>query len=107
MNEKWEKLGQMAVGGAGLSTGVGVARWKAWPVDLSVVTVFSILSTVGSWEEVFLFSMDLTVSQNFFELVLQEANFCLKKASLGFSNCLCIMVSSFPEQLHITGAVRC
>ena len=77
-----------------LLTGVGVARWKAWPavekcllkfsiiVDLSVVTVFPIFRAVGSWEEVFLFSMDFTVSQNFFEFVLQEANFCLKKLAL-------------------------
>ena len=42
-----------------------------------VVTVFPIFSAVGSWEEVFLFSMDFTVSQDFFEFVLQEANFCL------------------------------
>ena len=34
----------------------------------------SYLQCSGSWEEVFLFSMDFTVSQNFFELVLQEAN---------------------------------
>ena len=46
------RLGQIAVGGAGLLTWVGVARWKAWPavekcllkfsiiVDLSVVTMF-------------------------------------------------------------------
>ena len=53
-------------------------------VDLSVVTVFPIFSAVGSWKEVFLFSMDFTVSQNFFELVLQEANFCLKKPALAF-----------------------
>ena len=38
-------------------------------VDLSVVTVFPSFSVVGSWEEVFLFSMDFTVSQNFFEFV--------------------------------------
>ena len=37
-----------------------------------------------SWEEVFLFSMDFTVSQNFFVFVLQEANFCLKKLALAF-----------------------
>ena len=61
---------------AELLAGVGVARWKAWPgiekcllkfsiiVDLSVVTVFSSLSAVGSWEQVLLFSMDFTVSQN-------------------------------------------
>ena len=90
------RLGQVAVGGAELLTWVGVARWKAWPavekcllkfsimVDLSVVTVFPVFSAVGSWEEVFLFSMDFTVSQNFFELVLQEANFCLKKLALAF-----------------------
>jgi hypothetical protein len=29
-----------------------------------VVTVFPSLSAVGSWEEVLLFSMDFTVSQN-------------------------------------------
>ena len=58
--------------------GVGVARWKAWPavekcllkvsiiVDLSVVNVFHSLRAVGSWEEVLLFSMDFTVSQNVF-----------------------------------------
>ena len=69
---------------------VGVARWKAWPavekcllklsiiVDFSVVTVFPSLSAVGSWEEVLLFSMDFTVSQNLLELVLQDANFCVK-----------------------------
>ena len=85
------RLGPVAVGGAGLLTGVGVARWKAWPavetcllkfsimVDLSVVTVFPIFSAVGSWEEVLLFSMDITLSQNFLEFVLQDENFCLKK----------------------------
>ena len=84
-------LGQVAVGAAGLLTGVGVARGKAWPaiekgllefsiiMDLLVVTVFPSLSAVGSWEEVLLFFMDFTVSQNFFEFVLQDANFCLKK----------------------------
>ena len=70
-------LGEGEMGRLGLLTGVGVARWKAWPavekcllkfsiiVDLSVVTVFPSLSAVGSWEEVFLFS------QNIFEFVLQ------------------------------------
>ena len=45
--------------GSGQLTGIGVARWKAWPavvkgllkfsiiVDLSVVTVFPSLSAVG------------------------------------------------------------
>jgi hypothetical protein len=46
-------------------------------IDLSVMTVFPSLRAVGSWEEVLLFSMDFTVSQNFWELVLQDANFCL------------------------------
>ena len=40
------------------------------------------LSAVGSWEEVLLFSMDFTVSQNFLKFVLQDANFCLKKLAL-------------------------
>ena len=80
--------------GAGQLPGVGVARWKAWPavekcllkfsiiVYLSVVTVFPSLRAVGSWEEVLLFSMDLTLSQNVFELVLQDAHLCLKKLAL-------------------------
>ena len=37
-----------------------------------------------SWEEVLLFSMDFTVSQNFFEFVLQDENFSLKKLDLAF-----------------------
>ena len=39
---------------------------------------------VGSWEEVLLFSMDFTMFQNFLELVLQEAIFCLKKLASAF-----------------------
>ena len=82
--------------GVVLLTGVGVARWKAWPavekcllkcsikVELSVVAVFPIFSAVGSWDEVFLFPMDFTVSHNFFEFALQEANLCLKKLALAF-----------------------
>ena len=78
MKETWGRLGRVAVVGGRLLIGVGVARWKAWPavencllkisiiVALSVVTVFPSLSAVGSWEEVFLFFIDLTVSQNFF-----------------------------------------
>jgi hypothetical protein len=77
VKEKWGRLGQVSVGGIGLLTTVGVARWKAWPavekcslkfsiiVDLSVVTVFPILSAVGSCEEVFLFSMDFSVPELF------------------------------------------
>ena len=39
---------------------------------------------MGSWEEVLLLSLDVTVSQNVFEFVLQEANFCLKKLAFSF-----------------------
>ena len=53
-------------------------------VDLSVVTVFPSLSAVGSWEEVVLFSMDFIASQNFFEFVIQDEHFCLKKLALAF-----------------------
>ena len=49
-----------------------------------MVTVFPSLSAVGRWEEVLLFSMDFTVSQNVFEFVLQDAHFCLKKLALAF-----------------------
>ena len=42
-------------------------------------TVLPSLSAVGSWEEVLLFSMDFTVSQNILELELQDTIFCLKK----------------------------
>jgi hypothetical protein len=70
-------FGQVAAGSAEMLARVGVARWKAWPavkkcllklsniVDLSVVTVFPILSAVGSWEEVLLFSMDFSVPKLF------------------------------------------
>ena len=85
VKEKLERLGRVAAGGAELLAEVGVARRKAWPavekcllkfliiMDLSVVTVLPSLSAVGSWEEVLLFSMDFTVSQNFLELELQDA----------------------------------
>ena len=60
-----------------------------------MVAVFPSLSAVGSWEEVLLFSMDFTVSQNFFELVLQDANFCLKKLALAFLNaCVDLFLTS-------------
>ena len=52
--------------------------------DLSVVIVFPSLSAVGSWEEVLLFSMDFTVSQNFWEFVLKDVHFCLKKLAFAF-----------------------
>jgi hypothetical protein len=95
---KLGRLGHVAAGGVELLARVGEARWKAWPavekcflkfsiiVDLSAVTVFPSLSAVGSWEEVLSFSVDLTVSQNFLEFELQNANFCLTKASLCFPN---------------------
>ena len=46
--------------------------------------MFPTISTVGSWEEVLLFSMDFTVSQNFLEFVLQDADFYLKKLAFDF-----------------------
>ena len=112
------RLGRVAVEGAGLLTGVGVARWKAWPavekcflkfliiMDLSVVTVFPSLRAVGSWEEVFLFSMDFSVPEHF-GVSATGCIFLFEKASLCFLNCLCILVPNFPEKLHITGAIRC
>ena len=45
--------------------------------------MFPSLSAVGSWEEVLLFSMDFTVSQNFLKFV-QDVNFCLKKLAFAF-----------------------
>jgi hypothetical protein len=68
--------------------------------------VFPSLSAVGIWEEVLLFSMDFTVSHNFLEFVLQDANL-FEKASLCFPNCLCMLVPDFPEKLHIPGAIHC
>ena len=98
---------------AGQLTGVGVAKWKAWPavekcllkfsiiVDLSGVTVFPSLRAVGSWDEVLLFSMDFTVSQNFFDLVLQNANFCLKKLALAFlTACVYLFLTSLKVAYH-------
>jgi hypothetical protein len=76
------RLRQGTVGGTELLTGVRVARWKAWPavekcllkfsivVNVLVVTVFPSLSALGSWEEVLLFSMNFTLSQNILEFVL-------------------------------------
>jgi hypothetical protein len=90
------EAGESSRGGGELLAGVGVARRKLWPavekclskfsiiLELSVVTVFPTLSAVGSWEEVLLFSMDFTVSQNVLELELQDANFCLKKLAFAF-----------------------
>jgi hypothetical protein len=95
VKEKRLGFGPVAAGGAELMAGVRVARWKAWPAvekcllkffdnRISVMTVFPSLTAVGSWGEVLLFSMDFTVSQNFLELVLQDANFCLNKLALAF-----------------------
>ena len=92
------------MGAAGLLAGVGVARWKACPavekclliiVDLSVVTVFPSLSAVGSWEEMLLFSMDFTVSQNFWDFVQQNDNFSLKKLAFAFlTDCVYWFITS-------------
>jgi hypothetical protein len=80
VKEKLGRLGQVAEGGAELLARDGVARRKAWLaiekcllkfsiiVDVSVVTVFPSLSALGSWEEVLLFSIDFTVSQNVWNL---------------------------------------
>ena len=105
--------------GGGQLTWVGVARWKAWPavekcllkfliiVDLSLVTVFPSLRAVGSWEEVLLFSMDFTVSQIFFELVLQDADFCLKKLALAFlTACVYLFLTSLKSYIS-RGPIRC
>ena len=114
MGNAWASCCGVAV----LLTGVGVARWKAWPavekcllkfsiiVDLSVVTVFLRLSAVGSWEEVLLFSMDFTVSQTLFEFVVQNANFCLQKLAFAFLTA-CVLVPNLAQKLHIAGAIRC
>ena len=95
-------------GGVELLALVGVARRKAWPavekcllefliiMDLSVVTLLPSLSAVGSWEEVL---HGLYSAPTLFGVRTTGCKFLLEKASLGFSNCLCIMVSSFPEQL--------
>ena len=48
------------------------------------MTVFPSLSAVDSWEEVLLFSMDFTVSQNLLEFWLQDEHFCLKKLAFAF-----------------------
>ena len=75
-------------------------------MDLSVVTVSPSLSVVGSWEEVLLFSMYITVSQNFLELELQDANFCLKKVAFAFlTKKLNVLVPDFPENVHIAGTI--
>ena len=89
--------------GAGQLTGVGVARWKAWPavekcllkcsiiMNLSVMTVLPSLSAAGRrcacspW----------TVSQNLFKFVLQDANFCLKKLAFAFlTSCVYWFITS-------------
>jgi hypothetical protein len=71
---------------------VGVSRHL---FHLSVVIVVPSLRTVGSWEEVILFSMDFTVSQNFFELVLQDSNLCLKKLAISFlTACVYLFLTS-------------
>jgi hypothetical protein len=74
VKEKWGRLGRVSVGAEGLLIGVGVARRSQ--------AMFPSLSAVGSWKDVFL--QDFTASPNFFEFVLQDAHFCLKKLALAF-----------------------
>ena len=76
-----------------------------------MVTVFPSLSAVGSWEEVLLFSMDFTVSQNLLEFVLQDANFCLKMLAFAFlTDCVYWFLTSMKSRkswgLFNTRAVR-
>jgi hypothetical protein len=104
VKDEWGRFVRVAVGSAGLLTGVGVARWKAWPavekcllnfsiiVDLSLETVFPSLNAVGSWEEVLLFSKDFTVSQNFLEFVLQDAYVHRREYTQAIRRMICISV---------------
>ena len=69
--------------------------------------MFPSLSAMGSWEEVLLFSMDFTVSQNFLEFVLQDANFCLKKLAFVFlTDCVCWFLTSLKSCIFDANAVR-
>jgi hypothetical protein len=45
---------------------------------------------------VFLSSVDFTVSRNFFEFVLQMANFCLRKLALAFLDACVYWFAGFP-----------
>ena len=75
-------------------------------IGVATMTVFPNLSAVGSWEEVLLFSMDFTVSQNVLELELQYAHFCLKKLAFAFlTDCLYWFLISL--KLHIAGIIQC
>ena len=80
-------------------------------MDLSVVTVSPSLSAVGSWEEVLLFSMDFTVSQNVLALELQDANLFLKNLAFAFlTDCvywfLTSMKSCISRRIFDASAVR-
>ena len=78
-----------------LLTGVGVARRKAWPsvekgllkfsiiVDLSVVTMFPILSAVGSWKGAFILHGLYSVPE-LFGVCATGGTFLFEKASLCF-----------------------
>ena len=102
--------------GAGQLTGVGVARWKAWPavdkcllkfsiiVDVSVVTVFPGFS--GQLGGGALVLHGLYSVPKLFGVRATGCNFLFEKASLCFPNCLCILVLNFPEKLHIAGAIQ-
>ena len=96
MKEKWGRLGRVAVEGAGQLTGVRVDRRKAWPavekyllkfsiiVDLSLVTVFPILSAVGSWEGGALILHGLYNVRKLFGVRATGCKFLLENASLCF-----------------------
>ena len=60
--------------------------------------MFPSLSAVGSWEEVLLFSMDFTVSQNFFEFVLQDAK---------MSGSLVVFLSQDSDMARTSGLAEC
>jgi hypothetical protein len=66
-------------------------------VDLSVVTVFaSALNFHGLYGVPKPFGTSAT-----------GCTFLFEKASLSFPNCLCILVSDFPENVHIVWAIQC
>ena len=53
-----------------------------------------------------LFSMDFSVTE-LFGVRATGCKILFEKASLGFPNCLCILIPNFSEKLHIAWAIRC
>ena len=114
MKEKWAGLGKLLWGVQACGRGSMTSRRKMLIKILnylSLVTVFPSLGAVGSWEEVLLFSMDFTVSQNFMEFVLQDANFSLKKLVLALLTAcvywfLMSLKSCISQELFDANAVR-